>query len=274
MIINYNGRLLQAQKEIITANNRAFKYADSLFETIKVRDAKICFLEDHYFRLMASMRILRMEIPHNFTLAFFEQEIVKTIAELKSPLVRVRITVFRTEGGLYKPTSNEISYIIEASVLKQEEKKEYVIDVFKDFYVYSGFLSTLKTTSKQINILGAIFADENGYDNCLLLNERKNVVEATNGNIFVVKDHIIKTPPITEGCIKGIVRKKMISIISKNPNYTLKEVKISPFELQKANEVFITNAIVGIQPVTQYKKTKFTTKITNELQQELQGLYS
>ena len=133
-------------------------------------------------------------------------------------------------------------------------------------------LSTIKTTNKITNVLASIYAKENELDNCVLLNERKHVVETINGNIFVLKDHIIKTPPLEEGCVKGIMRKKIIEMLSKSSEYTLQEAAISPFELQKADEVFITNAIVGIQPVTNYKKTTFKTTISKALALEIKSL--
>ncbi len=268
-MINYNGTLVPSDEKILTIHNRGFKYADALFETIKAQNGTVYFLEDHYFRLMASMRMLRMEIPDHFTLDFFEEQINRTLQEKNLDSARIRITVFRDSKGRYLPETNDISYVIEVEPLIVRVKESYTIDVFKDFYIYSGILSTLKTTSKQVHIVASIYADENGFDNCLLMNERKNVIEACNGNLFCVKGNIIKTPPLEEGCIKGIIRKKLIEIIAKNPNYTLEESKISPFELLKSDEVFITNTIIGIQPVTQYKRTKYTTKVSDDLRNEL-----
>ena len=135
--------------------------------------------------------------------------------------------------------------------------------------MYSGLLSTVKTNNKILNTLASIFAKENELDNCVLVNENKNVVEVANGNLFVVKGNIIKTPPLTDGCLKGVVRKKLIEILEKNADYTLVEESFSPFEIQKADEVFITNSIVGIQPVTQYKKKIFTPKVSLALRNTL-----
>ena len=78
-MINYNGQLYNPSENLLSFANRAFKYGDALFETIKLENGKAIFMEDHYFRLMASMRMLRMEIPMHFTLAFITEEIVKTI---------------------------------------------------------------------------------------------------------------------------------------------------------------------------------------------------
>ncbi|WP_237274921.1 aminotransferase class IV [Tenacibaculum ovolyticum] len=269
-MINFNGKIISEKELQLSNENRAFKYGDAIFETIRVFNSKVVFIEDHYFRLMASMRMLRMKIPMKFTLEFLQEEILKIVRELpKSKNYRVRLTVYRKDGGLYKPTTNEIDYLIEGNEFSEVEKTSYTIDLFKDFYNYSGLLSTIKTTNRMINTLSAVFADENDLDNCVLLNERKGVVEATNGNIFVVKGTVVKTPALTEGCIKGIIRKKVIEILEKNPNYSIEETAISPFELQKADEVFITNAIVGIQSVSNYRKKVFTLEVTNKIKSSL-----
>lgn len=274
MMTNFNGDLFAEEKLNITLQNRGFKYGDSIFETIKVVNNKLIFWEDHYFRLMASMRMLRMKIPMSFTLEFLQEEILKTIETIDSEnnSFRVRLTIFRKDGGLYKPETNEIDFLIESSPLTYQIKEEYKIDVFKDFYHYSGLLSTVKTNNKMLNTLASIFADENDLDNCILINEKKGVVEVTNGNIFILKGNVVKTPSITEGCIKGIVRKKIIEILNKNEELNLEETNISPFEVQKADEVFITNAIIGIQPVTQYKKKKFKVDLSLKLAQNLKIL--
>ncbi len=272
-MINFNGKIIPEKELQLSNENRAFKYGDAIFETIRVFNDRVVFMEDHYFRLMASMRMLRMKIPMKFTLEFLQEEVLAITKEHpKAENFRIRLTVYRKDGGLYNPKSNEVDYLIEANPFNYVEESSYKIDLYKDFYNYSGLLSTIKTSNRMINTLSAIFADENDLDNCVLLNERKGVVEATNGNIFIIKDTVIKTPALTEGCIKGIIRKKVIEILEKHPDYSIEETSISPFELQKADEVFITNAIIGIQPVSNYRKKVFTSKITNKIKSSLKLL--
>jgi branched-chain amino acid aminotransferase len=272
-MINFNGELLFKENIRLTTDNRGFKYGDGIFETIKVVHKKVIFWEDHYFRLMASMRMLRMKIPMEFTLEFLEKEILKTVGVLEDvSTFRVRLNVFRKDGGLYTPKTNAINYLIEASESNYQTKGTYEIDIFKDFYNYSGLLSTIKTNNRMLNTLASIYANENDLDNCILVNERKGVVEVANANIFIVKDNVVKTPALTEGCIKGIVRSKVIDILTKNKDFTIEEAVISPFEIQKADEVFITNAIMGIQPVTKYKKKSFNTDLAGKLHASLKVL--
>ncbi|MEZ7916953.1 MAG: aminotransferase class IV [Polaribacter sp.] len=272
-MINFNGELLFKENIKLTTDNRGFKYGDGIFETIKVVHKKVIFWEDHYFRLMASMRMLRMKIPMEFTLEFLEKEILKTVDVLEGVAsFRVRLNVFRKDGGLYTPKTNAINYLIEASESNYKTKETYEIDIFKDFYNYSGLLSTIKTNNRMLNTLASIYANENDLDNCILVNERKGVVEVANANIFIVKNNIVKTPALTEGCIKGVVRGKVIDLLIKNKDFTIEETVISPFEIQKADEVFITNAIMGIQAVTKYKKKSFNTDLAGKLHASLKVL--
>ena len=273
-MINFNGTITDSNL-IISTSNRGFNYGDALFETIKVSHGKILFWEDHYFRLMASMRILRMEIPMNFTMEFLEKQVLELInhKDLINSTVRVKFFVNRKEGGLYLPESNNVDYIISSEPLESDfyllNSTDYVVDLFKDFYVAPGLLSTLKTNNKVLHVVGSIYAKENNLQNCLLLNTNKQVVEALNGNIFLVKDNVIKSPPLEDGCLKGIMRKQIIEIIQSIPDYTFEEASISPFELQKADEIFITNVIVGIQPITNYRKKRFKSEVSKGLLQKL-----
>ena len=134
-------------KHILYKPIEGFLFGDAVFETVKILDNKVLFSEDHYFRLMASMRILRMEIPMNFTLEFFEESLLSAARnEHLENSARARITVFRKDGGLYLPKTNEIDYIISVSHLENPlysfDKKTYEVDIYKDFYISKQLLST------------------------------------------------------------------------------------------------------------------------------------
>ena len=143
------------------------------------------------------------------------------------------------------------------------------MDLYKDFYVSKQLLSSIKTTNKIINITGSIFADENGLDNCLMLNDEKNVIEALNGNLFMVFEGKLVTPPLSEGCLNGVMRKQIVALASKIQGLEVVEEPISPFNLQKADELFITNVITGIQSITKYRKKEFGNTLANDLLKRL-----
>lgn len=274
-MINLNGNLVEDNKASLSISNRGFAYGDSVFETIRVIDGKIIFWEDHYFRLMASMRIMRMEIPGSFSPEFLEEEIIDLVEEngLDTTAARVKFSVYREEGGYYRPKTRNIAFVISTEKLADSfyllNEEAYEIELFKDHYITSGLLATIKSNNRAINVLGSIFADENSYENCLLINEKKHVVEALNGNLFLVKGNTIKTPPLSDGALNGITRKKLLEIIEKTDYLKLEEIAISPFELQKADELFITNVITGVQPVTKYRKKSFGNKVAKDLLSKL-----
>ena len=241
-----------------------------MFETVKIVNGKILFLEDHYFRLMASMRVVRMEIPMNFTMEFFEEQILSLVK--RNNLVqssRARITMFRNDGGYYLPVTNDVSYLIHATALDEmsytTNTNTYEVDLFKDFYITKQLLSSIKSTNKLLNVTASIYASENGLDNCILLNDTKNVVEAIQGNIFMLLGNKLITPPVSEGCLNGVMRKQVLALAKKLPELTVVEEIISPFDLQKADQLFLTNVIKGIQPITKYRKKEFTVTLAQEL---------
>jgi branched-chain amino acid aminotransferase len=269
-MVNFNGTLLEADVQFLNNSNRGLRYGDSLFEAFRVVNGRIYFLEEHYLRLMSSMRILRMEIPMEFTMEFLESEILKTLAAKEgNKAYRVRFTVFRNDGGLYLPETNHVSYCIEVKELDNPfytiSENPYEVELFKDFYVNKDMLSNLKTNNRILNVVGSVFAKENDFQNCLLLNGDKMVVEALNGNVFLVTGNTIKTPPLEDGCLNGILRKKILEILKKSASYEIVEASVSPFELQKADEIFITNTINGIIPVYKYRKKKYGNAISKDL---------
>lgn len=268
-MINFNGIIVSPDASLLT-QNRAFLYGDAVFETVKIVNSKILFLEDHYFRLMSSMRVVRMEIPMNFTMEYLEEQIL-TLATAKNLAfsARARITMYRNDGGYYLPQVKTVSFLInlesQENTFYSINQKEYKVDLYTDFYVTKQLLSSIKTTNKIINITGSIFANENGLDNCLLLNDTKNVVEALQGNIFMLQGNTLITPPVSEGCLNGVMRKQILVLARKIENIEVIEQIISPFDLQKADELFITNVIKGIQPITKYRKKEFASNMANVL---------
>lgn len=275
-MVNFNGNI-QENSQIVIDKNRGFLYGDSIFETLKVVQNKVLFLEDHYFRLMASMRICRMEIPMNFTMEFIEEEILKlTTASNLNNSARVRFTVYRESDGFYLPKSNEVKFLITISTLENEmysiEDTNYEIELYKDAYVSKQLFSTLKTNNKMIQITGSVFANENGYENCLILNDDKNVIEALQSNVFMRMGSTLITPPVEDGCLNGIMRKQVIEIVKKMEGFEMIEKSISPFDLQKADELFLTNVIKGIQPVTKYRKKTYTVELAKEILNRLNAI--
>jgi branched-chain amino acid aminotransferase len=273
-MINYQGDIIELKALPVQDVKRATMYGDAVFETIRMRDNKLLFVEDHYFRLMASMRILRMPIPMEFTPEFFVDEANRLAEEVAVTDGRLRLQVVRKSEGKYTPDdNNECVWWMELEELSSQDytwtSKGLKVDLFKDHYIQPGLLSTLKSSNALPYVLAGIFAKENGFDAMLLVNDKKMLVEANAANVFVLKDNILKTAPLEDGPLRGVFRKNLIGW-AKEIGLEIKEESINPFELQKADEIWITNTISGVQWVEKYRKRTYKGDKAKELIELLQ----
>jgi len=215
------------------------------------------------------MRLLRMEIPSLFTPEYFEEQITRLheVSGKNYEHGRIRLTVWRNTGGLYTPTDSTISFTMELNELKTTFLTSEIneVELFKDHLLPLGMLGNLKTTNKTVNILAGIYKTENDYDDMLLLNQNKMVVESISGNVFLRTGASIKTPPLTDGCLNGIMREQVIAQLKRMLNYTIVEESITPFELQRADELFSTNVVQGVKNITKYRKKEYDQAAGSEL---------
>lgn len=266
-MINFNGQLTEQSYQI--ENNRGFLYGDSVFESIRIIDGKICFWEDHYFRLISSMRILRIDIPDHFTPNFFEENIMRLHNVFSNNACsRVRLSVFRNSAGKYRPLSNECKFLISCENLKSKKftinQGNYKVDIFKDYYIDKQLISSIKSNNKIINVIASIYAKENLLDNCILLNNDKMVCEFINANLFLIKDDCVLTPDLKSGCLNGVMRKNIIRILKKN-KIEIVERSIHSYELIHSDEIFGCNSIQGIFSIYEYRKNKLKSNMTKKI---------
>ena len=226
-MINFNGTITDQSDQLI--NNRAFLYGDSVFETLRIIDNEIVFWEDHYFRLMSSMRIIRLDIPDDYTPDFSSEKYFETTQNgIKKWTFKNRVNVFRFSEGKYTPDNNKSSFMIFCNEISSPEFKinngKYVVDLYKDYYLDNQLISSIKTNNKIINVVASIYAKENGLNNCILLNKEKMVAEFINSNIFIIKNDQIFTPTIKSGCSKWGFKKNLINILKKSSYSISREI--------------------------------------------------
>ena len=225
-MINFNGKIIGISDQL--TNNRGFLYGDAVFETLIIFNNKILFWEDHYFRLMSSMRIIRLDIPDKYTPDFFKENIIK----------------------------NYSNYEL--------NKGHYEVDLFKDYYLDNQLISSIKSNNKVINVVASIYASENGFDNCILLNKDKLVCEFINSNLFVIKEGKIYTPNLKSGCLNGVVRKNLFKILSSS-SFELYEQDLSTFDITQSDEIFGTNIAQGIFSITKFRKKNYDCSQTKKI---------
>ena len=266
-MINFNGKITDLSDQLI--NNRAFLYGDAVFETLIIFNDKILFWEDHYFRLMSSMRIIRLDIPDKYTPEFFKENIIKIHNNIsQTGNSRIRINIYRSSGGKYKPEKNTPSFIISCESINYNtyklNKGHYEVDLYKDYYLDNQLISSIKSNNKIINVVASIYASENGFDNCILLNKNKLVSEFINSNLFIIKDEKIYTPTLKSGCLNGVVRKNLFKILSSS-SFELCEQDLSTFDITQSDEIFGTNIAQGIFSVTKFRKKDYDCSKTKKI---------
>jgi branched-chain amino acid aminotransferase len=260
-LIIYNGEKIDASKPVITTENRAFRYGDGLFETIRVVDGSVHLIDIHYKRLMAGCENLKFKVAKEYTEKYFNDLIIDLCSEKKiSDNARVRLSFFRTEGGYYAPTSNKAEFIIEAEDMKVKgyplKPEGLKVDLYTALEKPTNLFSTYKTSNSLMYVLASIYKKEHGLDDCFLMNSKSRIVETIDSNIFIVKNGEISTPPTTEGCIGGVMREYIISVMENNGiRYTKTPISIE--DLFTADEIFVTNAIIGVQFVKSYKTKEY-----------------
>lgn len=267
--ILYNGNYHYKDEFRLSFKNRSFCYGDGLFETMHANGTEIQFFEDHLTRLRYGMKILKMEAPTVIETGFIEKEIIKLLHKNKLYQgVRIRLSVFRNEGGKYTPTDNNVSYLCETEYLENDyyelNQKGLIVDLFKDIKKPINIFSNLKSSNALLYVMAGIYAKENNLDDCIIVNESGNIVEGISSNIFLIKGDTISTPPLKDGPVAGIMRKQILQIANLNGLNISFEKSLTETQLINADEVFFTNSILGLRWVLAYKERRYFNQITRQ----------
>ena len=269
----FDGRLFEQHEGAIGVNNRGFRYGDGLFETMRIIDGKAPLLSMHLKRMLTYARVLKIDtsnIPD-------ESEMVSSIQKLleKNEISgggKLRMTLFRSAGEGYSPESNLASLLMEASSLPTSQfdynPKGLVVDLFTEYRKPLNVLSNAKTNNSLIYEMAALHAQEKGLDNVILQNDQFNVAEATNANIFLGVNGVLYTPPVNEGCVDGVMRNLLLQIATRS-GIKVYETTIKPNDLLRADELFLTNGLKGIQWVSAYKSKRYFNNTSARLNQLL-----
>lgn len=273
LYVNNNGEILDAASYTIRTGSRAFMYGDGVFESIRVMHGRPINLENHILRMLEGARRLKMRPPSYYNLEFFGAKIEELIH--KAGIVgggRCRISLDRTIGGTYMPEANEVEYFIEVYPLENNQfelnAKGKEVDIFMDLKKDKNHLSNFKTKNGLLYILSAITAKEKGLDDYLITNYSGGILESTNSNLFVVSNGVLYTPGLEEGCLAGTMRMQIINLALEN-NVKVYECNILPQNLLVADEIFLTNAIHGIQWVSGYRTKRYFNTTARKLMEML-----
>ncbi|MGY3054407.1 branched-subunit amino acid aminotransferase/4-amino-4-deoxychorismate lyase [Pedobacter sp. UYEF25] len=258
---------------IITSENRAFRFGDGLFETMRMVDGKLQFAELHADRLAAGMKALKID-GYSLMDAYFLRQKVSDLTKRNkwAGNARFRLSVYRAGAGLYTPESNKSGYLLEGNILLSNNyelnKKGLIVDLFTDLPKSINKLSNLKTANSLTYVMAGLFKQQNKLDEAIILNDKGFLCETISANLFVVYDKKIYTPALTEGCVAGVMRSTIL-YLSKMHGIEVTEAEINPKILTEADEVFITNASKGLQWVMGYGRKRYFDRVSRLLSEKL-----
>lgn len=268
----FDGRMQDAETPVLTAASRGLRYGYGCFETLRISRGKICLREGHFGRLLSSIDTLRLELPEDFQITTFGEQLLELAGNNgHQESARVRINFFAGEGGLYEPRPFGCHYLVETAALDESQagfnKEGLVLDVFPDARKAADHYSHIKHNNFLPYALAARWALDHQLDDAILLNCQDRVVDTTIANIFIVQNGIIKTPVLTEGCVSGVMRKYLINSCRKE-GIPVEESQIDAGDLLQASEVFLTNALRGIRWVQQVGEAAYTCQVSKLLQRK------
>lgn len=267
--VNNNGNVLENKGYVLEAGNRGHLYGDGLFETIRVVNGKPVNVDVHISRLLDGMSALKMRIPTYLTKEFFQEKFNELIKKSKIKHgAKIRLSIDRVSGGIFQPSTNEVTYFIEIYPLSNNlftlNQKGLEVDLYNTIKKDKINISNFKTKSALLNVMASIEAKEKGLDSMLLTCRNGYVIEGISSNLFITSNSVLYTPGIDEGCVGGTMRMKVINLAIEN-NLRVYESSITPQHLLMADEVFLTNAIVGIQWVSGFRTKRYTNTISARL---------
>lgn len=265
-----NGDMISIDTPALGVNNRSFLYGDGLFETIHAFGTQGRNLNLHLSRLKKGMEVLNIEIPAFLDESMISKEIERLLNKNRVfGSARVRLTIYRNQGGKYIPENNGAGIIIEIEPLDfdmyQLNSKGYTIELYQDIKKAINPLSSIKSCNSLHYILAGIYQKNINVNDCLLINEHNRIAEAISSNVFIVKDDNIYTPAVSEGCIPGIMREVIIKVAPKIGLKVNNQVAIPVQNLFDCDEVFLTNTITGIRWVMAFRQQRYFNKVSKLL---------
>ncbi len=267
-----NGKLISSADAFIHSSNRAFRYGDGIFETLCVRNKTVLYFDDHWKRLTNGMHLLRLPMPAGFDPYQLRHQLTVLLESNGCVSGRVRLVVYREATGYYMPDAMNSSWVLTLTgkVDDRYELNQIGINlgIFTRFPKPAIEYSNLKTLNGLPYILAGIAAKEEKFDDMLLLNTHGNIIESVSSNIFLRKGNIIITPPLSEGCLDGVMRKNVILLLRKK-NLRIVEEPVTREMAETADEIFLTNVIRGVQWVAAFTGRQFEKNISARLVQWL-----
>lgn len=254
MLIFINGSIVSEGDAKVSVLDRGFMYGDGIFETLRAYSGAIFRCDSHIDRLFGSAEAIYLKIP--FTRDYLEEALYKCLKAnyLQDAYLRLSITRGKAKTGLDIEEGAKPTFVIVSRAFngypKDLYRKGIPAAVVRTRRIPPSALSPeIKSLNFLNNILARAEAAHLGALEGIMLSTEGYVAEGTVSNVFIVKDGVIKTPPLNVGVLNGVTRSTVIELARKN-GLPLIEQPFYPEELYQADECFITSTLYEVMPVT------------------------
>ncbi len=258
-----NGKTYENQDKTITPMSQAFMFGYGLFETMKVLKGKILFLDEHLERLNKGCKTLKLELNEKKSKIKENCYKLLKLSEIENGVLKILYAKGNDENYLLLTTRQN-------SYTKEDYKRGFKLMISEYKRNQNSLLTFIKSNNYMENLIVKQQSKELGYDEVLFLNTDNYLAEGAASNIFWIKDKIVYTPSIECGLLPGIVRNKIMEA-SENLGLKVKMGKFIEEDLMDSEEVFITNSVMDIMPISQVKEKIFNINkniITSDILKE------
>ena len=265
----FNGRIFKEDTAVLSAGSRGLRFGDGLFETIKSENGQLEFLDEHLARLWRGMQVLQFNIPKHFTPDRLQQEIESLLKKNRhGKKARMRLTVFRGDGGLYDEIDHRPNYLIQSWELAHEtgswNSNGLVLGIYAEVKKPYDILSNLKHNNFMPYVMAALCAKKEKWNDAIVLNTDGRLCDTTIANIFLIKNEVVYTPALQEACIAGIMRRHIISQLTA-AGFKVVESKLGIADLEVADEVFLSNSIYNMRWVGRIGDKEYTCSLAQKI---------
>lgn len=270
---NFNGKIYPSGTAVVGPQNRGLRYGDGIFETLRFKDDQLILADEHFARLWKGLHALGFAVPKLLSPELLETQIRQLLEKNKISSARVRINMFRGDGGLYDPENLNPNYIIETWPLNIQhsalQENGLQICLYRECEKATGKFSNLKHNNYLPYLMGALHAKTNRCNDALIFNSNHRICDSTMANVFIIKNKEIFTPALEEGCVAGVMRAQIINTLKSSDSPVI-EMPITENDLLEADEIFLSNAIYRIRWVAGCEGKIFHCQQTRDLFEQLQ----
>lgn len=265
----HNGEYLPSEERSLYVDNRAFHFGDGFFESMRAINGSVKFIANHFNRVIDTCKALSINLPEGFTPKLLETQVNDLLQ--KNQITqggRIRITFFRKSTGYYLPQGNDLDYVIEThpydhNFFKINDNGK-AVDIYPDVKKDINSLSMYKTLNCSLYIMASMHAVQKGLDDALIQNRRGTIIEGTSTNLFLASNGVLYTPSLDEGCIAGTMRMNVINIAIES-GIKVYECSLTPQNLLVADEIFLTNAIKGVEWISSYRTKRYFNDMSKQM---------